>query len=444
MVERSTSSATDLRPDGPAGGDTVRQITGVVRCWPSPARRGTQALLLCSLALLSACSLTGERHPKAVGSSEAADGAPLAEVSMDDRFSNDTTAYTAVVPRASVPPEALDDDAPESYTVIKGDTLWDISDRFLKKPWLWPTIWNYNPQIANPHLIYPGDRIALEYVNGKPTLVLSRNGKRLPLNGSQRSAGTGPDTGSQTERLSPRIRVESLDDAVPTIPGESIQQFLVHPRVVAASEIEAAPYVVAHHDDRLISAVGHKVYARGLTSRDETQYAVFRRSKTLRDPVTREVLGYEVTHVADARLLNLGDPSTLAITRNRMETIAGDILLPAGMEQANYNYVPRLPAIRGEGRIVSLVNAIAKTGRDQVVVLNLGTRSGIQPGDILAIESRGGSMVDRRGKGRFERIRLPDYRSGVVMVFQAFDKVSYALVMESTRPVMVNDIITGL
>ncbi len=411
MVERSTQTAT--------------------RCHSG---RLVIALALGTL-VLSACATQGPQSPRAIH----------ADTDVQSRFGNPekSSGYTTVVPRAPVPLDLIADDAPEQYTVIKGDTLWDISDRFLKQPWLWPTIWDYNPQIANPHLIYPGDKIALQYIDGKPTLVLSRNGQRVPLNGDRTGAG-GSGVANGTSRLSPQIRTESLNKAIPTIPGEAIRQFLVHPRVVAESEISDAPYVVAHHDNRLISAVGHKIYARGLSSRDHTQYGVFRRSKTLRDPMTREVLGFEVTHVADAQLQNLGDPSTLAITRNRMETIAGDILLPAGSEQATFNYVPRLPAIQGDGRIVSLVNAIAKTGRDQVVVLNLGERSGTQVGDVLAIETRGGSIVDTRGRRSFERVELPNYRTGVVMVFQTFDKVSYALVMESTRPIMANDIVTGL
>lgn len=346
--------------------------------------------------------------------------------------------YTTVVPRAYLSAEDLDEDAPDRYTVVRNDTLWDISDRFLKKPWLWPEIWNYNPEIANPHLIYPGDVLALEYVGGEPTLVLSRNGKVLP------GAGAGAATPAGTERLSPRIRSESLDAAIPTVPAGSIRQFLVEPRVVALDEIENAPYVVGNHDRRLISALGHQVYVRGDIDPAVTRYGIYRKGDELTDPITNEPLGHEIRHVADATLLAVGDPSTFAITRNRIETIAGDIFLPIASGAVEHAYTPRLPEIRGEGRIVSLVDSISQSGRNQVVVLNLGERSGVGVGDLLAIGTRGESLIDVRGRRGFERVDLPSTRTGTLMVFRTFEKVSYGLIVESTRPVMANDVVTGI
>ena len=394
-------------------------------------------------ALLAACSFGGPKYVEVLD--RPATG--------NDRFTaTETEDYTAVVPRGFIESEELEPDAPESYTVVKGDTLWDISDMFLKKPWLWPEIWDYNPQIANPHLIYPGDELTLEYINGKPTLILSRNGKSVQRSTPGLGAAnpvldaTGnpiPNTDGR-ERLSPRIRAESLDDAVPMISGDEIAQFLVHPQVVDLSDVNGAPYVVGNFDGRLASAVGHQIYARGTMNRDQTSYGIFRKNKALLDPVTGELLGHEVIHVADAKLLNIGDPSTLAITSNKMETIAGDILLPSSDDGALHSYTPRLPEINGEGRIVSLVNAITQTGRDQVVVLNLGKRSGVQPGDVMAIETRGDAIIDPHGRSRRDVISAPNIRTGVVMVFRTFDKVSYGLVMESTRPVVINDIVTGI
>ena len=376
-------------------------------------------------------------------------------IRVQQRFidSEDEYSYSAVVPRAYVEEENLNESAPDAYTVVRGDTLWDISARFLKHPWLWPTVWDYNPQIANPHLIFPGDEIALEYINGEPTLVVARNGVRLQTgsatgntettgNTSGGRAATG--TSLQSVRLSPRIRSESLNDAIPLIPADSIRQFLVHPRVVSAAELRRAPYVVGNNDKRLISAIGHKVYARGKLNKEQPKYGIFRRSNELRDPLTKQLLGYEVTHVADAKLLSIGDPSILGITSNNMETIAGDVLLATNEDAVVHAYTPRLPEIRGEGRIISLVNAISQTGRDQVVVLNLGERSGIKIGDVLAIESRGGSIIDNRGKHGYERVDMPHSRTGVLMVFKTFDKVSYALIMESNRPILLNDVITGI
>ena len=403
-------------------------------------------LAACVSALLTACSFNSGPSVMVVDT----------PTEVADRFSQEGRSeqlYTSVVPRAYIDEDNLDERAPEVYTVVRGDTLWDISDRFLKEPWRWTEIWDYNPQIYNPHLIYPGDVLALEYVNGRPTLVLTRNGKPVPrslpaigaANPVVLDADGNPiaDSGGRT-RLSPRIRSESLDDAIPTIPADSIQQFLVHPRVVDAGTLARAPYVVGNYDSRLISAVGHQVFARGAMNRDQTAYGIFRRSKELRDPINNALLGYEVSHVADAKLLNIGDPSTLAITRNKMETMAGDILLPTNDGSISHTYVPRLPELRGEGRIISLVNAISQTARDQVIVLNIGSDSNIQEGDVLAIESRGQEIIDSRGRGGYERVTLPNQRTGVVMVFKTFDRVSYALVMESTRPVLIDDIVTGI
>lgn len=397
------------------------------------------ALAVCLSTLLAACAT--DKGPAVV----VVEPPPAAQI--EDRFSEQgLREVTPVSSNTGTPisPELLEPDAPQHYTVVKGDTLWDISDRFLKDAWLWPEIWHVNPQIRNPHLIYPGDVLALEYIDGQPTLTLTRNGESVGSTQRLVLDADGNRLSGERVRLSPRIRSESLDDAIPTIAGDAIQQFLVHPRVVDARTLEEAPYVVGNHDSRLISAVGHRVFVRGDMNRDQTSYGVFRRSKELRDPLTHALLGHEVTHVADARLLSIGDPSALAITSNKQETMNGDILLPSHEGNISHHYIPRLPALTGEGRIISLVNAISQTGRDQVVVLNIGDEAQLQEGDMLAIETRGRSIIDSRGSNGRERVTLPNQRIGVAMVFRTFDKVSYALVMESTRPVMINDIITGI
>lgn len=394
-----------------------------------------RALIAASLcATLGACAISSGPSARAVVAEPT--------LSVSDRFDKDGRIEEKLT-GTHVSFDGLEPDAPDVYTVVRGDTLWDISDTFLKDPWLWPKLWGYNSQIQNPHLIYPGDRIALETINGQPRLVLTRNGR--VINEPGLSAASDPNApNGLVEKLSPRIRSESLDNAIPMIPGDVIQQFLVHPRVVALEVIQNAPYIMGSYDRRLISAVGHQVYARGEISRERTRYGIFRRSTTLTDPITGEILGYEVTHVANAKLMNVGDPSTLSITSNKLETMAGDVLLPTNEDGITHTYVTRLPAIEGEGRIVSLTNAISRTGRNQVVTINVGARSGIEIGDVLAIESRGDTVVDRRGKREFEKVKLPNQRTGVLMVFKTFDKVSYGLVMESNRPIAVNDIVSGI
>ena len=412
----------------------------------------------------TACRLTGNRQNLAVVAGltlalsacssprYATVDAPL-EPALGAAVIDYDSTYTSVVPRAFIDIDDLDENAPDGYTVVKGDTLWDISDRFLKKPWLWSTLWNYNPAIANPHLIYPGDRLQLEYVNNRPSLVLSRNGKPVPFTeprlGAANAVGPNgePLLGAATpnaERLSPRIRSESLEEAIPVIKSDAIASFLLHPRVINPGAASKAPYIVANDEGRMTSIAGEEIYARGNIDPSISDYRIYRRQDRFYDPVTGEFLGQELAHVADASLREVGDPSTLVIVSNKTEANKNDILLPTAGSGLVPDFTPRLPDIRGDGRVVSLNNALTQTGRDQIIVLNLGERSGVQPGDILAIETRGGNVTDPR-LGRYNnQVTLPNSRNGVVMVFQTFEKVSYALIMESSRPIRVNDLVTGI
>jgi hypothetical protein len=335
---------------------------------------------------------------------------------------------------------SIKDIRPSSYTVVKGDTLWDISEKFLNKPWLWPEIWDVNPQIENPHLIYPGDNVALLYINGKPTLVVSRNGEVV----NSASADDLGDNNGGHVRLSPTIREESLANAIPTIPGDAIQQFLVYPRVVDEATVNDAPYVIGDFEGRLASATNQQIYVRGDVDEEQTSYGIFRQSKELLDPDSKELLGYEITHVAEANLLRVGDPSTLLITSNKMETIAGDRLMSQNQNFVVHNYIPRVPKIDGEGKIVSLFNAISQAGRNQVVVVNMGEREGVRVGDVMAIEHRGGRIKDRFSGKPHDFVEVPNTRIGVLMVFRTFDKVAYGLIMESTRPIHLEDAVTGI
>ncbi|MDO6459986.1 LysM peptidoglycan-binding domain-containing protein [Granulosicoccaceae sp. 1_MG-2023] len=336
---------------------------------------------------------------------------------------------------------AVRNDRPQTYTVVKGDTLWDISGKFLHKPWLWPEIWDINPQIENPHLIYPGDEVSLRYVDGKPVLVVSRDGTVISGPGD---ANAMPPHENGVVRLSPQIRESSLSGAIPMIPGDAIQQFLVYPRVVDIEDLTDAPYVIGDFEGRLASASGQQIYVRGDLSDDHSDYGIFRQSKKLQDPDTGELLGYEITHVADATLLEHGDPATVMISSAKMETLAGDRLLPQNQNYVVHNYMPRVPQIEGEGKIISLFNAISQSGRNQVVVLNLGDREGVRVGDVMAIEHRGGRIKDRFSGKSHDYVNIPNTRIGVLMVFRTFDKVSYGLIMESTRPIHKNDVVAGI
>lgn len=331
---------------------------------------------------------------------------------------------------------AIRPDTPDSYTVKRGDTLWDIASLFLRDPWLWPEIWYFNPQIENPHLIYPGDVIALVYVDGKPRLQFARD--HVTELGHTEPSPITP-TGIPTLKLSPKIRRESLESAIPTIPINAIQPFLVKPRVISKEELEAAPYILSSLDDHLVSATGHIVYVRGLNSDDEVRYNVFRPGRVFRNPRNNEILGYETVLVSEAKLQKFGDPATLILTNSKRETLNGDRILPAEKGEINYNFIPRAPDVDVQGEIIGFIDAISHTAQNQVVIINLGQRDGIDVGNVLAIDQTGSTVRDNYSKRGQEVIKLPNIRVGVLMVFRAFDRVSYALIMQSERTIHLHD-----
>lgn len=325
-------------------------------------------------------------------------------------------------------PVSVRADHPEYYVVQKGDTLWDISALFLTDPWLWPEIWEINPSIANPHLIYPGDTISLVYRDGKPILRVAR----------------GPEQASQqVEKLHPSIRSSELrGEPISSIPMDAISPFLSRLRVVTKEELDRAPYIVSLGKEHLLGGPGFKVYARGIENQEVgDSYVVYRPGKAYRNPDNpHDILGYEALHVADATLERAGDPTTLLLTRGSREVRGGDRLLPASRDEINHRLTPRVPAAELSGEIISVVDGVTQIGQHQIVVLSIGTRDGAEPGHVLAVHQRGHTVPDNYGKRR-EDIRLPDERAGAVLVFRSFDRVSYALVMSAARAMHVGDIV---
>jgi LysM domain-containing protein len=317
-------------------------------------------------------------------------------------------------------PVALTPDHPESYVVKHGDTLWDIAGRFLQEPWRWPDIWQANPQIKNPNLIYPGDVITLDYEGGRARLSVQR--------------------GHPTVKLSPEVRVTPLPRAIPTVPIDAVRPFLVQPLVVNEKELGRAAYVVANSDGRIVSGGGDKVYARGIDEFDRTRFSVFRPGVALRDFGSNKVLGYEAVYVADAELIATGDISTLAVRNSVVEIRAGDRVLPVDAGEVQQNFMPRAPAIPVEGRIIATPAHSSRVGRYQVVVINLGQEDGMVVGDVLAVYHAGARVVDPVAGGTVE---LPDERAGVVMLFRTFDRVSYGLIMEAQRDITLYDAVTN-
>lgn len=312
-------------------------------------------------------------------------------------------------------PVALNPAHPERYTVVKGDTLWDISALFLRDPWLWPEVWYVNPQIENPHLIYPGDEIVLTYRDGRPILSLNRRNK-----------------------LSPQVRATPIDAAIPTIPIDAIAQFLTRPYVMEENELEQAPYVVHFLDDHILGGAGISFYARSILEEDTSRYTIVRPGKPYKDPDNGEILGYEAAFIGDADLKRTGDPAKLYIASSELEAIIGDRLIKAEEEEPLVNFQPRSPEGDIEGRIISVLNGVSQIGQYNVVVLNKGARDGLEPGHVMQI-LQGGDEVRDIIKGRGETFTLPLEEAGILMVFRTFDKVSFALVLRATKPLHVLD-----
>lgn len=348
----------------------------------------------------------------------------------------------------------LQPDAPETYTVRPGDTLWGIASRFLKSPWRWPDVWQANRErISNPHLIYPGDSIRLDKSGPAPTLKLAEQAK--------------PE--DNIVRLSPRVRREALATAIPTIPGSAIGPFLTQPLVVEEAGLSQLPRIVGTEEDRVIVGAGTAVYVSGIPADGQRNWQIFRPGPALRDPDTGAILGYDAIHVGDATLRQHGSPSTLEIVRAMMEINVDDRLRPAP-DLTQPSFSPRAPGKAVRGSIVSVRSGVSDFAQYAVVVLNLGSQDGIEPGHVLASVRRG-HAVERYRAGRpslaaellgirDEQIvplvdwphgfkppftkpaeRLPDERNGIVLVFKTLDKLSYAMVMKSSRPLAVGDLV---
>ncbi len=322
---------------------------------------------------------------------------------------------------------------PDRYVVVRGDTLWDISGRFLSQPWRWPEIWQANPEIDNPHLIYPGDEL---YVQGG-RVHLRRGG---------------------AVKLSPQMRVSELHDAIPAIPLDAIAQFLAHPRVVLTdSEHERAPYIVSVGREALLARPDSDMFVRGVHDASNRRFAIYRPGKTFFNPGVDgqpdELLGFESLHVGDGELIALGDPATVRLVNATREVRAGDRLHPVSNDMPEFSFSPHAPAYPLEGRILSVVDGVNQIGQYQIVVINLGLRDGIESGHVMAVFRAGGTVIDHFAKTpesmkpkwwHFRRepkeeVTLPDQRAGTLMVFRPFERVSYALVMEASRAMHVDD-----
>ena len=311
--------------------------------------------------------------------------------------------------------------APDSYTVVRGDTLWGIAGRFLKQPWRWPEIWQMNrEQIRNPHWIYPGQVIILDHVSGTMRL------------------GTGPNANG-TVKLSPQVRVESGKDAIPSIAPEAIEPYLTQPLVVETKDMLEAPRIVAAKE-RVILGAGDIAYVAGITDPSVTVYQLFRPGRELKDPDSGAVIAYQADYLGTARVSKPGNPATIVITSSKREVNAGDRLV-AATKPVVINYVPHAPATAVTGRIVSIYSGVAYAGTNMVVAVNRGSADGLDVGSILAIKSFGRTIVDRTNGGK-EAITLPEERKGLMFVFRVFNHIAYGLITSTSDSVEVGDTFT--
>ncbi len=337
------------------------------------------------------------------------------------------------VAQTGVPLSELAPNAPDSHTVKRGDTLWDISKIFLKSPWRWPELWGMNlEQIRNPHLIYPGQ-----------VLVLDKSGGRARL----RLAQGGPDG---TVKLSPRVRGEPMGDGgVPAVPMHLIAPFLNEAVVFSADELERAPRVVAAPDDRVMMGRGDKAYVLGELGglRD---WRIFRKATPLRDPTTKEILGYEAHFLGTAEYTREGGstatadgkgslavPATFELLSVKEEVGVGDRLAAVPPRDFS-NFAPHAPAKPLSGQIVAVYGEALIAGQNQVVSINRGAKDGVERGHVLAVLRDGPQVTDRTGE-RPAQIKLPDERHGLLFVFRVFDRVSYGLVLQVQQPVTAGD-----
>lgn len=316
---------------------------------------------------------------------------------------------------------ALAERAPDSYVVQKGDTLWDISAKFLRDPWRWPEVWGMNrPQVRDPHWIYPGQVVVLDRSGGVPRLTIGRNVK-----------------------VAPKVYSESSTPAIPSIPQQAIEPYLTQPLIMDSNGLDRAPKIIAAMEDRVVVGAGDKVYATGIEQGEQgvKMWQVFRPMKPVQDPKTKEILGYEAFFLGNAQVVRDGEPATLEIVSSKQEINRGDRLVAMAKPDV-VAYAPHAPETELDGRIIGLYTGVnvGETGRNYIVTFNRGTRDGVEVGHVLATY-RQGREVDYRDAdtGKREIHKLPEERYGLVFVFRAFDRISYALVMNSHLPVRPGD-----
>jgi hypothetical protein len=345
-------------------------------------------------------------------------------------------------PRLGAQAIQLQDNPPERYTVQKGDTLWGIAGKFLKQPWRWPDLWRMNrEQIKNPHWIYPGDVVVLDKADGQWRLSVNRAGANAGVT-----------------RVSPTIRIDALDaQAIPSIPAGDLTPYLTQPIVTGPDGLVGAAKIIAARDGRVVRGEGDSVYAINVDEKSGTEWYIYRPGNVLRSFDSSETLGYEMRYLGTARVERFGEVSRMLITSAREEILLNDLLVPAPRETL-VNYVPHAPDAAVEGRVIQLYSGGIESGRGSLVVLDRGTRDGLEVGSVLAIYHPIPLIPDPRpydGPDVLSKLadqtksiipptkylNVPPERSGLLFVFRVFERVAYAIVLNTGEPVVVGDFV---
>ncbi|MBK6355898.1 MAG: LysM peptidoglycan-binding domain-containing protein [Betaproteobacteria bacterium] len=328
-------------------------------------------------------------------------------------------AVTAACASAAEP-LALVDNPPDRHIVVKGDTLWGISGKFLKQPWRWPEIWRMNKEeIKNPHLIYPGDIILLDTSSGSPRL---RMAKRV----------TGKDG-----KVQPTVYSSAAQQVIPSIPPNVIEPFISQPLIVEAGDRNGAVKITAAQEDRMLLGGGDTFYASGIPDGKTEKWHVFRKGKALKNPETGVILAYEAFFLGNARLIKPGEPATLRVTLAKEEMARGDELIPAPPPEI-ITYSPRRPEREVAARVMSIYGGVQEGGATSVVSLTQGKNDGLEVGHVVALFRKRVS-VNIDDNGIRSETPVPEERYGLAFVFRVFDGVAYALVVESSKSVIIGD-----
>lgn len=309
----------------------------------------------------------------------------------------------------------LVDNPPDRHIVLPGDTLWGIAGKFLKEPWRWPEIWRLNQdQIKNPHRIFPGDIVLLDYSSGQPQLKIAK-----------------------AVKVQPQVYSEAIRQEIPSIPPNVIEPFISQPLVVEANALDTSPRIVASQEDRVFMGNGDTGFVLGIPDASVANWQVYRPGKPLKDPDNDEVIGHEAFFLGNAKLLQPGEPAMVRIVVARQEIGRGDRLVPAA-PPGLVSYAPHKPEQAVNGRVMSIYGGINEAGKHSIVTFNRGARDGLEIGHVLALFRKRVSVgYDEEGKR--ETTPLPEERYALAFVFRIFERVAYALVMETSKPVIVGD-----